>query len=744
LSAETLDTSAASLETQTPKRKPPVERARFPLVWKLFGLTALLILIVVLVAVGITIQRADAIARTTVNASISSAARLFKEFEKQRLGRLALPTELLGNDPSFVAYIQKSLAGEAPAASAAAPGAPPPASTIDLVSIADQLEQRRQAFGTDLMILLDDEGRVIARTDQPTVTTPTREDLYERSSLVKKLVDDASTEVTGGVIALGNRLYHAAVAPVGAGANRVRIGYLLNALTIDDAFANRIADSTNAGVMFVASPKVVTTPEIFRSQNAPSVGMEQMSGVDQIFRTGRTTPPTTVQIERSSYVMTGEPLVGGSDTVGAAVFLRSLDRERAPFTQIENALLLGGGAALLLAFVLSWLIARRLTRPIEHLAAVAQAVTAGDYSVSPNVDRSDEVGILGRSFAKMITALRDKAELEELYQQMAARSQEREALSVRSVEPAKLDEGTILVTDLRGLPPVGEGDPAILIASLSRVLQLQEAEVSRQDGEVREVVGQRLVSIFRGDRGVLHAIRAARAINEELATLSDVSMSISVGIATGQFVSGSVSAGRESGLAILGNAPLLASVLAWHAPSGLAYISYETAQSAGGEILSGSTREHVQLKWLPQPLPVASLPLVSLTTGVMRSIGATTPTAAATMRIDGTSPEATAVAELSAGSLFATRYRIDQIIGRGGMGIVYKATDTQLDETVPSRHCRGTSCSARPRTSSASSARSVWRARSRIATFFARTTTARRKAFTSSAWSLSAATRSPN
>jgi eukaryotic-like serine/threonine-protein kinase len=687
LSAETLDTGTASLEPQTPKRKPSaVERARFPLVWKLFGLTALLILIVVVVAVGITIQRADSIARSTVNASISGAARLFKEFEKQRLGRLALPTELLGNDPSFVAYIQKSLTGEGPVPTQGAPAAPAAAPTIDLVSIADQLEQRRQAFGTDLMILLDDEGRVVARTDQPTVTTPTREDLYERSALVKKVVDDASTEVTGGVIALGNRLYHAAVAPIGAGANHVRVGFLLNALTIDDTFANRIADSTNAGVMFAASPKVVTKPVIFRSQNAPSVGMQQMSGVDQIFHTGRTTPPTTVQIDRSSYIMTGEPLVGGSETVGAAVFLRSLDRERAPFTQIENALLLGGGAALLLAFVLSWLIAKRVTRPIEHLAAVAQAVTAGDYSVSPNVDRLDEVGILGRSFAKMITALRDKAELEELYEQMAARSQEREALSVRNIEPAKLDEGTILVTDLRGLPPVGEGDPAMLVASLSRVLQLQESEVSRQDGEVREVVGQRLVSIFRGDRGVLHAIRAARAINEELATLSDVAMSISVGIATGQFVSGSVTAGHQSGLAILGNAPLLASVLAWHAPSGQAYISYETAQAAGGEILSGSVREQVQLKWLPQPLPVASLPLVSLTTGVMRSIGGSTPPAAPTMRIDGTSPGATApggaVAELSAGVLFASRYRIDQIIGRGGMGIVYKATDTQLDETV--------------------------------------------------------------
>src|SRR5262249_13455486 len=267
---------------------------------------------------------------------------------------------------------------------------------------------------------------------------------------------------------------------------------------------------------------------------------------------------------------------------------------------------------------------------------------------------------------KMIIALRDKAELEELYEQMAARTKEREALApARVSEPPALDEGTVVVTDLRGLPPVGEGEPAILVGAVSRVMRLQEAEVARQDGEVREVEGHRLVSVFRGDRGVLHAIRAARAINEELATLSDVKMSISVGIATGQFVTGSVEVDGQGGMAILGSAPMLADVLAWHAPNGHAYISYETAQAAGGEILSSSTREQVQLSWLPQPLPVASMPLVSLTTGVMRSIGSTTTAGMATMRMDGTEAGITApagpVKELVSGSLFANRYRIEQI-----------------------------------------------------------------------------------
>src|SRR5262249_58133126 len=123
----------------------------------------------------------------------------------------------------------------------------------------------------------------------------------------------------------------------------------------------------------------------------------------------------------------------------------------------------------------------------------------------------------------------------------------------------------------------------------------------------------------------------------------------SVGIATGQFVTGAVEVDGQAGMAILGSAPMLADVLAWHAPNGHAYISYETAQAAGGEILSNSRREQVQLAWLPQPLPVASMPLVSITTGVMRSIGGSTTGGRGTTRRDGTEGGMTAPARAGGG-----------------------------------------------------------------------------------------------
>lgn len=647
------------------------ERPRVPLVLKLFLLTALLIVVVVGLAVGITIRRSNAIASKTVHDAIASAGKLFKDLEQKRLRELSLGAFTVSRDVNFFTYIENALSSDT-------------AGAVDTASILDQLEERRAIVGSDVMMLADDQGLLVTRTDRPVAVGSRPEDLYESQPLVKEVIDSGTPDPQAAVMNIGNTLYHAAVAPLRVGADRPTIGYLINAYAIDDRFANQIAESTNIGVLFLAAPRSgAETPASVRSIDAPgAAALWNMAELDRLFQSGTMLPPSTARIDQSSYLMTAEPLSSRGAPVGAGVFVRSLERELAPFREIETTLLFAGAAALLLAFILSWFIAKRLTGPIEKLASVAQSVTEGDYSVRPEVKRSDEIGILARSFEKMISALRDKAELEQLYQEMSARVKEREvAAAAPKTLPATRSEGTVMVTDLRGTPTsVADGEARDVISLVAGAMKLQESEIKRQEGRPLELVGHRLVSVFDGDRGVLHAIRAARAINEELALKmgDQYPMTVGVGIATGEFVSGSVELGEDTGIALVGNAPLLALLFAWEAPSGFAFVSLESAQAAGNEVMAAAQREEVRLRWLPNPLPVASLPLRGLSTGMMQTMGAVPET----LRITGSTMPAGAPRELAPGSLFANRYQIEQVLGRGGMGIVYKAIDKQLEETV--------------------------------------------------------------
>ncbi|HEY6138349.1 MAG TPA: hypothetical protein VI670_11350, partial [Thermoanaerobaculia bacterium] len=199
MTAQTLD--RVTLADSGPQKKEyAVEKPRVPLVWKLFGLTALLIVIVVGVAVGITIERANRIANETVRTSINGAAKLFRSFEEQRLGRLEGVTSVLGSDSNFYAYIQTALNPAPEAATPSQPSEAPAPAGIDYSSINDTLLEQRDRLKTDVMLLLDDQGVLVARTDKPMVAGGTKEDFYAKFPLVKHIVDEESVPNPSGVL----------------------------------------------------------------------------------------------------------------------------------------------------------------------------------------------------------------------------------------------------------------------------------------------------------------------------------------------------------------------------------------------------------------------------------------------------------------------------------------------------------------------------------------------------------------
>ncbi len=62
-------------------------------------------------------------------------------------------------------------------------------------------------------------------------------------------------------------------------------------------------------------------------------------------------------------------------------------------------------AAMIVALLVGWLIARSITRPVFKLVSAARAVSSGNLAARSNVSASDEIGTLGRAFDAMTERL---------------------------------------------------------------------------------------------------------------------------------------------------------------------------------------------------------------------------------------------------------------------------------------------------------------------------------------------------
>ena len=90
----------------------------------------------------------------------------------------------------------------------------------------------------------------------------------------------------------------------------------------------------------------------------------------------------------------------------------------APVNEYMKRIALLAFAALVVALFAAWVMSRRLTGPLSQLAAAADAMSSGDYSQTVSIDRSDELGRLGRSFNSMAAEVaQSRHGLEEMVEQ---------------------------------------------------------------------------------------------------------------------------------------------------------------------------------------------------------------------------------------------------------------------------------------------------------------------------------------
>jgi two-component system OmpR family sensor kinase len=100
--------------------------------------------------------------------------------------------------------------------------------------------------------------------------------------------------------------------------------------------------------------------------------------------------------------LVAEPLIGDeNEIVGVVVFADALADVEANVALIRRQILVSGGAALLIAILAGYLVARALSLRVKRLERAARKVSAGDFTDPIRADSDDELGQLAAAFDDM-------------------------------------------------------------------------------------------------------------------------------------------------------------------------------------------------------------------------------------------------------------------------------------------------------------------------------------------------------
>lgn len=394
------DTVAVSSSARPARKHGPTQPIGLSLRYKIF-LAVLALLVLIISSMVVLVQwKATRVTRRSVDAAMRNTGRTFNVFLTARFNQVKSDVRQLADDPVMRAAISETGG--------------------DHATVADNLEDKRvEIFSkADYIMAIDSMGKLIARTDDPTKYGT---DLSESPLFAVPL----QGEQAWGIGSRKGKLSLMASAPVLSGTSTI-IGALAMSYPVDSDFASDAKSVTNADTTFLVETENLLAPA---SSTLTADSGEMLSAAlaanPQITAAsmgeGKTVGPVEITLGGDPNIVIAVPLTSASgERLGLFVASRSLYQEMSSYRQIRDALIYIGIAAVLLAFAISFFMARRITRPIAALVDVTEQVIEGDLNVEMPAVPNDEVGILARSFAKMLVELRQKAEMEEYLRNLKA------------------------------------------------------------------------------------------------------------------------------------------------------------------------------------------------------------------------------------------------------------------------------------------------------------------------------------
>jgi len=346
---------------------------------KILIFTSVLVVALVATSLVFTTVQADRLAKEDIARGLGETRQVWETFQADRYNKLKLGIRVLGNDPPFKSLVE----------------------TRDAGTILDTLKERNEEIKADFFIVTDPAGVVIARTDRPGAQG---EDLSKAPIVMKPLEGEESATVWR----TSDRLYHAVSVPMVTGAELK--GVLVAGYGINEALASDIRKLTHSDVAYLT-----ITPGAPPQLSVSSLGPKEPALKAALGRPDLASGSASdleIDLAGDRYVGTEVPLkTATGETVGAVLALRSMDEEMASFRRFRNSLVLVSAAVMAIGLLIAYLAATRITGPVRRLADLVERARNGSYTGKVEVDSRDEIGVLARTFNRLLADLREKEQL---------------------------------------------------------------------------------------------------------------------------------------------------------------------------------------------------------------------------------------------------------------------------------------------------------------------------------------------